>query len=34
MSNTIDWGVIYCSSYWGDASNKQTILIDSKPSCL
>lgn len=34
MANVINWGEIYCSSWWGDASNQSTIDIDSKPQCL
>jgi hypothetical protein len=34
MANTIDWGVIYCSTYWGDVDNEQTLHIDSQPSCF
>lgn len=25
MANTINWGEIYCSSYWGDESNKLSV---------
>lgn len=34
MSNTINWGNIYCSSWWGSSSNQNTIDIDSKTECL
>jgi len=34
MANSINWGEIYCSSWWGDVSNQLTIDIDSKPDCL
>lgn len=34
MANTINWGVMYCDSWWGDLANQFTIDIDSKPSCL
>ena len=34
MANTINWGEIYCSSWWGNTSNQSTIDIDSKPQCL
>jgi hypothetical protein len=34
MANVINWGEIYCSSWWGDNSNQSTINIDSKPQCL
>ena len=34
MSNSINWGEIYCSSWWGDTANQLTIDIDSKPECL
>lgn len=34
MANVINWGEIYCSSWWGDNSNQSTIDIDSKPQCL
>lgn len=31
MTITNDWGVIYCSSWWGDNANKATIqdVIDA-----
>jgi hypothetical protein len=34
MANTINWAVIYCSSWWGDNTNQSTVDIDSKPPCL
>ncbi len=34
MANTINWGEIYCVSYFGDSSNLVTIQIDSQPECL
>ncbi len=34
MANVINWGEIYCSSWWGNNSNQSTINIDSKPQCL
>lgn len=34
MANSINWGNIYCSSWWGNNTNQSTIDIDSKPECL
>lgn len=34
MANTINWAVIYCSSYWGDDANQFSIDIDSEPPCM
>ena len=35
MSNQINWGEIYCNSYWGSESvNQFSINIDSAPTCL
>ena len=34
MSNAIDWGKIYCSTWWGNASNVETINISSRPFCF
>ena len=34
MANSINWGNIYCGSWWGNTSNQATIDIDSKPECL
>ena len=34
MANTIDWGKIYCSTWWGDEDNEQTLHIDSQPECF
>lgn len=34
MSNTIDWGKIYCSTWWGEESNEETIHIPSQPACF
>lgn len=34
MANTINWGEIYCSTYWGDVDNEQTIHIESQPECF
>ena len=34
MANVINWGEIYCRSWWGDNSNQSTVDIDSKPQCL
>lgn len=25
MANTINWGAIYCASYWGDLSNRNSV---------
>tara|TARA_E500000318_G_C3566670_1_gene215963 strand:+ start:3862 stop:4041 length:180 start_codon:yes stop_codon:yes gene_type:complete len=35
MANTIDWGKIYCSTWFGDQANT-TIAIpqESAPSCF
>jgi len=34
MANTINWGISYCSSWFGDDANQFSINIDSKPTCL
>ena len=34
MSNAIDWGKIYCSTWWGDAANEDTLHIASQPNCF
>ena len=34
MANTIDWAKIYCSTWWGDESNEDTLHIDSQPPCF
>jgi len=34
MANNINWGNIYCSSWWGISSNNYTIDIPSEPSCM
>lgn len=34
MANTIDWGKVYCTTWWGDSSNVVTIDIDSQPICF
>jgi len=34
MANSINWGEIYCSSWWGSLSNQSTIDISSEPSCM
>jgi len=34
MANTINWGEIYCVSYFGDSFNLNSIQIDSQPECL
>jgi len=34
MSNSTNWGSIYCTTWWGDASNVETIAIDSQPFCF
>jgi len=34
MANTINWGQIYCSSWWGASTNESTIDIDSEPACM
>lgn len=34
MSNNIDWGLIYCSSWFGDEDNLISILNDAAPGCL
>lgn len=26
MANTINWGKIYCSSWWGNESNKLSVV--------
>jgi hypothetical protein len=34
MANTINWGKIYCSSYWGDTANTtDAIPVFSAPLC-
>ena len=34
MSNAIDWGEVYCSTWWGDTSNENTLHIASQPPCF
>jgi hypothetical protein len=34
MANAINWGEIYCSSWFGDVSNESTLHIDSQPNCF
>lgn len=34
MANSINWGEIYCSSYFGDNDNEQTLHIQSQPNCF
>ena len=34
MANSINWGEIYCSSYFGDNDNEQTIHNQSQPNCF
>jgi len=34
MANNINWGEIYCSSWWGATANQFTIDIDSEPACM
>lgn len=34
MANTINWGEIYCSSWWGVSTNESAIDIDSEPTCM
>lgn len=35
MSNLINWGEIYCSTYWGDEDyNTRTLGGDGVPSCF
>jgi hypothetical protein len=34
MANNINWGEIYCDSWFGDEDNEQTIHIDSQPNCF
>jgi hypothetical protein len=34
MANSINWGEIYCSSYFGDEDNEQTLHIQSQPNCF
>ena len=34
MSNSIDWGSIYCETWWGDVANELTLHIDSQPNCF
>ena len=30
MANSINWGEIYCDSWFGNEDNEQTIHIDSQ----
>lgn len=34
MANNINWGDIYCVSYFGNENNEQTIHINSQPNCF
>ena len=34
MANSINWGEIYCSSYFGDDDNEQVLHIQSQPNCF
>jgi hypothetical protein len=34
MANAINWGEIYCSSWWGNDSNQLAIDIASEPACM
>lgn len=34
MANAINWGEIYCSSWFGDESNETTLHINSQPTCF
>lgn len=34
MANSINWAEIYCSTWWGDDSNEDTLHIDSQPTCF
>ena len=34
MANNINWGNIYCVSYFGNENNEQTIHINSQPNCF
>ena len=34
MANAINWGEIYCSSWFGDESNEETLHISSQPQCF
>ncbi len=34
MANTINWGKIYCSTWWGDTANTtDAIPLTSAPTC-
>jgi hypothetical protein len=32
--NNINWGNIYCSSWFGDTANESTLHIASQPECF
>lgn len=34
MANNINWGQIYCSSWWGNSANEVSIDIASEPACM
>lgn len=34
MANAINWGEIYCNTWFGDVSNEATLHISSQPNCF
>ena len=34
MANNINWAGIYCSSWFGNEQNENTIHINSQPNCF
>lgn len=34
MANNINWGEIYCVSWFGYDDNKNTVQINSQPNCF
>lgn len=34
MANQINWGEMYCSTWFGDVSNEVTIHNSGQPTCF
>lgn len=32
--NSINWGSVYCVSWWGDVSNTASVDVTSQPACF